>query len=307
MAERPAVDLVLAIDVGGTSIKAEIVDPDTNTVVKGSAPTPYGNEALGAIVTLGNNLRGQLPEADRPRVAGAGLAVPGILDLAAGVAVNTVNVGWRKTQVVRPVSDGLGLPVRLSHDVTAGGYAEWKHGAGRGTDDLFVVIVGTGIAAVTVSGGRLVTGALSQAGELGHVIVRADGELCACGQYGCLETIASANAIARAYERESGTKVTGAADVRARLGSDAIADRVWADAVGALSRAILAASALFAPTRVVMGGGLADAGDQLIGALKTEMEVTWTVAAVPELVHAELGSRAGIVGAALRAWESVQP
>jgi glucokinase len=294
--------LVLAVDVGGSSIKAEIVDEAARTIEAASVPTPRGHAAVEAVIALGRALSQRLEPADQARLIGAGLAVPGVLDTDAGVAVNTVNVGWRDMPLTRPVAEGLGIPVVLSHDVTAAGIAEWQVGAGRGTDDLVVVVVGTGIAAVTVTGRHLVTGGLSQAGELGHVIVRPDGRECACGQRGCVETVASAGSIAGAYTAQTGTQVSGAADVCELLGRDLAADRVWADAVAALSDGLLAACALVSPTRVVVGGGLADAGARLLDPLREHMTKTWRVAAVPEVVRAELGSRAGVVGAALQVW-----
>lgn len=293
--------LALAVDVGGSSIKAEIVDSDATTIDSASAPTPRGAAAIDAIIKLGRRLMDRTAQ-NGQKLVGAGLAVPGVLDTGAGVAINTVNLGWRDTQVVAPVSEGLGLPVRLCHDVTSAGLAEWKMGAGRGTDDLVAVVVGTGIAAAVVTGGHLVTGGLSQGGELGHVIVRPGGRECACGQHGCVETVASARAIANGYEAATGQHVAGAVDVCARLGHDPVADQVWAEAVAALSDGLLAACALLSPTRVVIGGGLADAGDALLQPLRQHMTDTWRVADVPNVVRAELGARAGVVGAALQVW-----
>lgn len=294
-------EFVLAIDVGGSQIKAEVLDRQANSIVTGRAPTPRGERIIPAVVELGNELASQV----RGFVAGVGLVVPGILDVEPGVVVNAVNLDLRNVQIVEPVAAGLGLPVVLRHDVTAGGYAEWRMGAGRGVDDLLVVIVGTGIAAVIVTAGKVVTGGLGQVGELGHVVVRPDGEVCACGQRGCVETVASAAAIARAYESATGQTVDGAADVGERLGRDDAADAVWTAAVGALSDGLLAACALFSPSRIVVGGGLAAAGGRLLDPLRDQMTKTWRVPAVPELVRAELGSRAGVVGAGLAAWEAL--
>ncbi len=115
--------------------------------------------------------------------------------------------------VTAPVAAALGLPVTMVHDVTAAGIAEWRCGAGRGVDDLAVVVIGTGIAVTLVTGGALVRGGAGQAGELGHVVVRPGGPPCACGQRGCLEAISSARAIADAYAARSGRPVDGAVEV----------------------------------------------------------------------------------------------
>lgn len=285
-------ELVLGIDVGGTSIKGEVLDRSGNKVTSGSSTTPGPQAVIQAIIGLATMALDRHDD-----VAAVGVAMPGIVDLEAGTVVNAVNLGLRNVPVVEPLAKALDLPVVMTHDVLAAGYAEWRLGAGRGADDLLVVVIGTGIASVIVAGGHLVTGGLRQAGELGHVVVRPDGEPCACGQVGCLETIASARAIAEAYG------VDGADVVRQRLGADPQADAVWADAVDALADGLVTACALFSPTRIVVGGGLADAGDDLIGPVRASMIAKAKVAAVPELVRAELGARAGVVGAGLRAWD----
>lgn len=282
---------VLGIDVGGTSIKAEVLDRQGNTIARDSVPTPRDAPSVEPIAELaGRLIAGH-------EVLGVGLAAPGIVDIDAGTVVNAVNLGWRDVPVVAPLEKALNLPIHMTHDVLAAGFAEWRLGAGRGTDDLLVVVIGTGIAAVIVAGGQLVTGGLRQAGELGHIVVRPDGRPCPCGQSGCLEAVASARAIADAYGAD------GADVVRQHLGVDPMADAVWADAVDALADGLVTTCALFSPTRIVIGGGLAGARGLLLNPVHESMIAKAKVAAVPELVRAELGSRAGVVGAGLRAWD----
>jgi glucokinase len=230
-----------------------------------------------------------------------GLAVPGIVDIVSGVGILSANLGWRNAPVARTVARDLGLPVVMAHDVTAAGLAEYRLGAGRGADDVVVVVVGTGISAALVVGGRIVTGGIRQAGELGHVVVRPGGPRCGCGRLGCLEAVASAAAIARAYSAASGTPVPGAAEVYDRLGSDAVADAVWAQAVSDLADGLLMATGLLGSSRIVVGGGLSRAGEALLAPLRAHLAERATVEAVPEVVAAELGARAGLVGAALAA------
>jgi glucokinase len=190
------------------------------------------------------------------------------------------------------------------HDVTAAGMAEWRCGAGRGADDLAVVVIGTGIAATLVTGGVLVRSRSGQAGELGHVVVRAGGPPCACGQRGCLEAISSARAIADAYAARSGRSVHGAIEVSARLGFDPVAREVWQEATDALGDALLIVCALLAPSWIVLGGGLAGAGEALLAPVRSRLERGASLAAAPPVVAAELGSRAGVIGAALAALEA---
>jgi glucokinase len=295
---------LLAVDVGGTGIKAMLARPDGTALVEASRPTPAGDGdgAVREVVALGR----ELLDGFAGRVERVGLAVPGIVDGAAGVAVYSANLGWRRSPVAATVADALRLPVVLVHDVTAAGVAEHRLGAGRGADDLLVVAIGTGIAAAVIAGGRPVVGGVGQAGELGHLVVRTGGRRCGCGRLGCLEAEASARAIASAYGQRTGSPVAGAADVAARLADDDDARAVWQAAVEALADGLLDAVALLGTSRVVLGGGLSNAGDLLLRPLAAAMRERASVHVLPELVAAELGSRGGVVGAALLAVESGQ-
>jgi glucokinase len=295
---------VLAVDLGGTSIKAEILDPSLTSCARASALTPRstGGETLSAVIDLGRGLISSLPSS--ASVTRVGLAVPGVVDIGRGVGVLAANLAWRNMPVRGPVSAALGLPVTMVHDVTAAGTAEWRCGAGRGVDDLAVVVIGTGIAATLVTGGTVVRGGSGQAGELGHVVVRPGGPPCACGQRGCLEAISSARAIADAYAARSGRSVDGAIDVFTRLGRDPVADEIWQEAADALADALLMVRALLAPSRIVVGGGLAGAGEALLAPVRARLERAAGPEAVPPVVAAQLGSRAGVVGAALAAFDA---
>lgn len=300
-ADAAGLPLVLAVDLGGTGIKAEVLDRDLGVVAAGRRDTPRtgGDDVLDAVVGLGRQLLAQVPGERRPdRV---GLAVPGIVDARSGTGVLSANLGWRDAPVAATVARGLGLPVAIAHDVTVAGLAEHRLGAGRGSDDVVVAVVGTGISAAVVAGGRLITGGVGQAGELGHVVVRPGGPRCGCGRTGCLESVASAAAIARRYTELSGRDVDGALGVHARLGRDVVADRVWSDAVEALADGLLVALALLGSSRVVVGGGLSAAGDALFHPLRSALHERATVERVPDVVPGALGGRAGVVGAALAA------
>jgi glucokinase len=299
-----SIGCVLAVDVGGTSIKAEVLDPGLNSCATASALTPRsaGTATLSAVIDLARRLIASLPAP--AGVTRVGLAVPGVVDIDRGVGVLAANLAWRDMPVTRPVSAALGLPVTLVHDVTAAGMAEWRCGAGRGVDDLAVVVIGTGIAATLVTGGSVVRGGSGQAGELGHVVVRPGGPPCACGRRGCLEAISSARAIADAYAARNGRPVDGAVEVFHRLGSDPLADEVWQEAAETLADGLLIVCALLAPSRIVLGGGLAAAGEALLAPVRSRLERAAGLEAVPPVVAAQLGSRAGVIGAALAALDA---
>lgn len=299
-------DAVLAFDVGGTTIKAEVVGSDLLTWARIRTPTPRGGALVDAIAEAGSALLAELEPDRRAAVSAGGLALPGIIDAVGGDSVFAANLDLRGEPIAEPVSRRIGLPIRLVHDVTVAAEAERQHGAARDLVDPIVVIVGTGIAAVSYVRGRRVTGTSGQAGELGHVVVRPGGPLCGCGVRGCLEAVASAAAVARAYTELAGRPVAGAQDVVALVGADPAADAVWNEAARALGDGLLAATALLAPGGIVLGGGLAMAGRALLDPVEAWMRTSANVVQVPPLFTAALGARAGVVGAALNAFDCVR-
>jgi glucokinase len=291
--------------VGGTSIKAEVTDVSGAVHAAGAVPTPKGAAALDAAAELGSRL---IKEAGAASVVSAGVVLPGIVDRIRRIAVYSSNVGWSDLDAGRVLEQAWGIPVAVDHDVTCAGWAEWATGAGRGSDDIAFVVIGTGIAAAVVSGGRLIRGSGSrQPGEIGHVVVRPDGPPCGCGARGCLEAIASATAIARAYAAVSGDAVAGALDVELAAARDERARAVWDDAVSALADGLTVLATLFAPERIVLGGGLAQSGSFLLTPLTAALAGRVCVQPVPSLVLTGHGMRAGLVGAALLARHGEAP
>jgi glucokinase len=296
---------VAALDVGGTAMKGALVGPDGATRCPLRRPTPH-RQGPGVVVdAAGGALRELLEDARRERlgVAAAGVVVPGIVDDARGVAVFSANLGWRDLPLRALLEARTGLPVALGHDVRAGALAEATLGAARGEADVLFVPVGAGIAAAAIVDGRLLH-AGGYAGELGHLQVDPGGEPCGCGGRGCLETVASGAALARRYAARAGRPVAGAAPVAERVrAGDPDAAAVWADAVAALAQGLAAAVALLGSRLVVVGGGLAGAGDLLLHPLTEALlaRLSPGSARVPRLVLAALGDQAGCLGAALLA------
>jgi glucokinase len=287
---------VLAVDVGGTTIKAEVTDADGTVLRAARRATPKGDAALDAVAALGRELTAGAP------VAAAGVVVPGIVDAENGTAVYSANVGWRDLAFAGPLSRAWGVPVAVGHDVTCAGWAEYLSGAGRGTRNLAFVAIGTGISAAIIAGGRALPGAgAAQPGELGHVVVRPGGPVCGCGNRGCLEAVASAAAIARAYEEETGERPEGALAVFGAAARDDRARAVIDAAAAALADGLAMLTALTAPERIVLGGGLAEAGPALLDPVAAALACQVRVQPVPALVAARFGARAGLAGAALLA------
>jgi glucokinase len=301
-------DVVIALDVGGTGMKCALVRPDGMVHHTERHPTLASR---GPAAVTANILDVAAGLAERARADGlmpvaAGVAVPGVVDEAAGIAVWSANVGFRDVPLRALVTDRLGLPAALGHDVRAGGMAEARLGAGRGVRHVLFIPVGTGIAAAHVVDGRAFAGAHGAAGEVGHVIVRPGGPLCACGARGCLEAVASAAAIGRRYTELSGIAGATAFDVAARAAAgEALATAVWRDAVEALADGLLTAQALYDAEMLVLGGGLAEAGEALLAPLRAALDQRNSFLRLPRLTRADLGDNAGCQGAALLALDSM--
>jgi glucokinase len=303
-------EVAVAVDLGGTRMKCGLVTRDGRLGYRETRPTPRERGAravLDAVIETVVEL-GQKAVADGHRVRAVGLVVPGIHDPERGT-VRAENLAWLDVHVLDALRVAVdpGQPVVLAHDVRAGGYAELREGALAGTTNSLFLPLGTGIAAAMIVDGRLVSGD-GYAGELGHTrFVRLErAERCACGQLGCLETVASAAALARRYGVRAGRTVDGAREVLELVAhGDPDAKAVWEDAVQALVDALVLYTTLLAPTRIAIGGGLVGAGETLLSPLREQVRARLTFQRAPEIVAAQLGEDAGCLGAALMAWDQV--
>jgi glucokinase len=293
---------VLAVDVGGTDLKAALIDADGLLADLVRRPTPHdgartAEAVLAEVVRVADDFRTAHPGLEP---AALGLLVPGHVDDERGVAVLSENLQWREFPFRARAAAALGIPVSFSHDVRGAGEAERRLGAAAPYQDVVVMAIGTGIAGAIFVDGRLVT-AGGLAGEMGHSRVAA-GPLCVCGGVGCLEAVASAAAIARRYNAATGSDVPGAREVleRAQAGDpDAVA--VWESALDALALDLSHTVALLSPEAIVIGGGLSQAGDALFAPLADRLDRILTFQRRPALLRATIGENAGVIGAALRA------
>ncbi|GAA2614070.1 ROK family protein [Streptomyces tubercidicus] len=305
---------VIALDVGGTGMKAALVgvdtapSGDTRPELLYEARRPTGREhGPEAVVEAVLGFAAELRELGTARygtpAAAAGVAVPGIVDERSGTAVYAANLGWRDVPMRALLSEQLGgVPVALGHDVRTGGLAEGRIGAGREADRFLFVPLGTGIAGAIGIGGRIEAGAHGSAGEIGHIVVRPGGRECGCGQRGCLETLASAAAVGRDWAAACGDPRANAADAAKAVASgDPRAHAVWQNAVDALADGLVTGLTLLDPETLIIGGGLAEAGDTLFTPLREAVRRRVTFQRLPSIVPAALGDAAGCLGAGLLA------
>ncbi len=300
---------VIALDVGGTGMKCALVSP-AGEIVHAERHATGADRGPDAVVETILDVAAGLAETALSlgdKASAVGIAVPGVVDEERGVAVWSANVGFRDVPLRDLLTGRLGIPAALGHDVRAGGVAEARLGAGREYRHVLFLAIGTGIAGAHVVDGAAFAGAHGAAGEVGHIIVRPGGPLCGCGARGCLEAIASAASIGRAYSARAGVPATAAEVAERAAAGEPLAAEVWAEAVDALADGLHTLVTLYDPQVAVIGGGLAEAGAGLLDPLGTALSPKLTFQYRPRLVRAALGDEAGCLGAGLLALALVAP
>ena len=294
-------DLVIGVDVGGTKMLAGVVARDGSVGRTIERPTSTTGQA-----SLLEELDGLVEELLAAGAAAIGVGVPMNLDRRTGIGFGAVNLPLRSLDLAAHLRGRFSLPVGVENDGNAIALAEWRVGAGRGTNDLVALALGTGVGGGVVIDGRLFRGWA----ELGHVVVAADGPPCqgSCHGHGHLEAVASGTAADRAAQRLWGGDA-GAEELveRARAGDDE-ARAALAEIGRLLGAAIGSFVNVFGPEVVVIGGGFGSgAGELLLGpALESaRLEALPPTGETLRLVEAELGAEAGLVGAGLLALELV--
>jgi len=314
--------LVAGIDVGGTKILARVLDPDDRrrSVCEVRADTPRGAEAItGALVGVVRELQVQLRRGGRGDLAAVGLGIAGLVDRG-GVLRFAPNlpgvVGYGAGD---PLRAATGLPVAVDNDANCATVAEHRIGAGRGSDDVVLVTLGTGIGGGMIVGGALQRGAAGFAGEPGHMVVDPNGPPCPCGRRGCWERYASGSGLgrlardaadagrARAVVALAGgdpEDVRGEHVTRAAADGDPEALAVLRDFAWWVALGVSNLENLLDPEVVVIGGGLAEAGELLLAPTRdayATLVLGYEHRPPVRIVGAALGKDAGAIGAGLLA------
>ena len=299
----PAATRHLGLDFGATNIKHAVVErrgDDWQVVDRGQAATgsEMGPEAvIERLIDVARQACGRWPD-----LATIGIGIPGLYDPRTGATVFLVNVPgeWAGRPLAGPIGAALGLPAALINDARAFGLAELRMGAGRGVSSMIGLTLGTGVGGVVAIDGRVIQGRDGTAGELGHQTIDPDGPVCGCGNRGCVESFARADRIASAC----GTTTAEEAVARARAGDRQAIDGLAAIA-GYLGIGIANAITVVTPDRVVIGGGVAAAGDLIFEPIRAVLRqrVRTTSMESVEVVAAELGTWAGAIGSAVHGAE----
>jgi glucokinase len=314
--DQPAEHPILAVDLGGTQIRAALVTPDRTVHCRRAVPTRDEDgvaTVVARIAEVAAAVRDEAAAAGLPDAIGVGISSPGPLDRRRGIVLDPPNLeGWKDVPIVEHVEPALGLPTILERDTNVAIMGEWRYGAARGATDAVYVTVSTGVGGGVIMDGRPLLGHAGLAGEVGHLVVELDGPTCGCGGIGHAEAIASGTAIAREGRRlledglspelrrlaADGTAVDAELVARAASAGDtrsaAILERAWI-AVGALCASLVN---LLTPEVIVIGGGIAEHHPRLFDVARREMARRTLPDFAPDvrIERAALGGDVSLIG-----------
>jgi glucokinase len=317
---------IVGIDLGGTKILAGVVSGDNRILGRAKRTTPAREGGPAILATVIGCVDEAVAAAGltRDQIVAAGIGCPGPLDDTAGVILFSANLNVKNYAIGPELANALGRPVLVRNDVRVGGYAEHRLGAGRGFRDVIVAFVGTGIGGCIIQGGEIISGATGNAGEIGHMIVKAGGPRCGCGARGCLEALASKTAIARRVDKavrkglptvlgdkmnRKGGRLKSRDLAEAVLGKDLVALKEVQRAAHFLGIALGSLINYTGPEIIIIGGGVAGAlGDSYIDLVRASARAQAITDPQGKILidRATLGDDAGILGAALLARQQLR-
>lgn len=313
----------VGVDLGGTNIKAGLVDGDARALCKFSVPAEVEKGAEHVVSTIAAAAERAIRETGVPRgdVLGIGIGSPGPMSHRKGLVINPGNLPCMKNVPLRDeITRRTGIRATLENDANAAAWGEFWAGAGKGVRDMVMFTLGTGVGGGVITDGNLLRGHFENGGELGHIIVQPGGRQCSCFQYGCVEAYSSAsNLAARLVEEvlagkpsslkamiDRGEEVRAEHVDQAARAGDALAARIWDDACRCLAIACVVMQHTTNPERIVFAGGMINAGQPLLNRIRKHFqEQTWSLLNdFPEIMFATLGDDAGFIGAAGCAWRA---
>jgi len=309
--------LAIGIDLGGTQVRAALIDEDGNVLKRAALPTAAA--AGPSVVTdqLHELATSVSASASRHQLVGVGVSSPGPIDTERGIALSIPTLaGFVDVPFAQMIEDRIGLPVWLENDGIAAALGEWRFGAGRQKQNLVYVTVSTGIGGGVVSDGRLLRGRRGLAGHIGHMTIVRDGQPCPCGNKGCWEAYASGTAFGQRARLRAGpiatllgdgASIDGRAVFAAAPQGDTLALELVSEEADLLGIGIANLLHLYSPDVVVVGGGMASGFDLLHPGIIARI----SVAAMPAfrdtpIVRAALGDNSGLIGAAALAFDAAR-
>ena len=306
----------IGIDLGGTNVAAGITDEKGALLGSSSIPTPKGAEKVADAIADAAKKAARAAGLTVDQAQSVGVASPGSIDPEQGVVEHAFNLDFDHVPLVKLVWDRLHLPTVLENDANAAALGEFVAGAGRGSESLVAITLGTGVGSGAVLNGKLYTGFNYAGMEAGHMVIEKDGAPCTCGRKGCFEAYSSATALVRMTReamqahRDSAMwafspkleKVNGLTSFECAKKGDAAAQAVVDGYVGYLACGVANLINIFQPEVLCVGGGVSKQGDNLLRPLQAAVdgeEFTRDAPRRTELAIAQLGNDAGIIGAAM--------
>jgi len=318
----------IGCDLGGTNLRAAIVDVETGRVLHHLGVPTLAREGHDAVMKRMADLFLQVIQSagmKKEDIGGIGIGVPGVLDLEKGETLMLPNLPgtWPHVPLQDTIARLTGLPTTLLNDVRSITNGEWRFGAGRGVDTVAVFAVGTGIGGGLIVNGQLHLGIGGTGGELGHTMIDFNGPPCGCGNNGCLEAYASGPAIAamgmKAVAQGLTTKIaelceydlnhiTPALIAKAAMDGDDIARDIYEKAGFYIGIAAANICASVGPRRIIICGGVAQAGELLLDPIRSTIRKRVTVMPIEqvEVVPSQLGDNAGVIGVACWADQAIR-
>jgi glucokinase len=283
-----------AIDIGGSATKLGIVAEDGSIVRRNSVPTSLHGEPMVVVDAIVMSLQPMLDAegTEDKTVSGIGVSVAGFLDREHSAMVHNANLpALHNFPLRRSLEERLGLECRLEVDSNAAVVAEYQHGAGRGSARLLGVTLGTGLGGGVIIDGKLLRFTGECAGDLGHIIVDHKGRLCTCGARGCLEAMVNSAALSERAGGRAVREIITSAREGDQLAMTALAETGWWLGLGLASL-----SPIFSPDRIVVGGGIAAAGELILEATRASYRA-----------HArpEFREKTQLVGSSFEGWEGI--
>jgi len=311
------------VDLGGTNIKAGLLDAEAHVLASLSVPTEVDrgrDTVVSNIITAAERVIADAG-VDRSQVIGIGIGSPGPMSHRRGLIINPGNLPCMKDTPLREImTERTGIKTTLDNDANAAAWGEFWAGAGKGVSDFLMFTLGTGVGGGVIVDGKLLRGYFENGSELGHIIVQPGGRRCSCGQLGCMEAYSSAYNLARRAEEliadgkssqlkariDAGEMLMAEHIVEAARRGDSVAEQVWDEACYYLGAAIVTMQHVSNPERVVLAGGMIAAGDFLLERVRKHAKaLTWTLLDdLADIRFATLGNDAGFIGAAGCAWEA---
>jgi len=319
---------LVGCDLGGTNLRAGIVDPVSGRVSHlHSTPTLARESHSPVMQRMAELIEHTIQDAGLSKgdIGGIGIGVPGVLDLERGLTLFLPNLPgtWPNVPLRDTIAGATGLPTELLNDVRSITYGEWRFGAGQGVDNMACFAIGTGIGGGLVINGKLHLGIGGTGGELGHQVIDFNGPVCGCGNRGCLEAFASGPAIAAMGIKAVIQGRTTIIGELVEFDSNRITPEVIADAAelgDEVAKSILEEAGFYigvaavnvcvsiGPRKIVIAGGVSRIGEPLLEPIRRTIQEQVTIMPVEqvEVVQATLGDNAGVIGVALWAQEKLQ-